>query len=145
MRQRRAQLARDAFSELQAAISNTPPELLQRVREMLSELNRLVERRDSGEDVQPDFEQFMAEFGDLVPGNPANLEELLESLARQLAAARELLDSLTPEQRAKLAELSEALLEDELDLRMELERLAASLASASPGPAAQPALRPRAR
>ena len=60
---------------------------------MLTALNRLVERRDAGEDVQPDFEQFMAEFGDLVPGNPANLEELLESLARQLAAARELLES----------------------------------------------------
>ena len=103
------------------------------LREMLSELNRLVERRDAGEDVQPDFEQFMDRYGDLVPGNPANLDELLESLARQLAAASELLESLTPEQRAKLAELSEALLEDDLDLRMELERLAASLASASPG------------
>ena len=133
VRRRRAQLAKDAFSELQAAISATPPELLQRVREMLTALNRLVEQRDAGEDVQPEFEQFMGEFGDLVPGNPANLEELLESLARQLAAARELLDSLSPEQRAKLAELSEALLEDDLDLRMELERLAASLASASPG------------
>ncbi len=131
VRRRRRQLARDAFSELQAAISNTPPELLERIREMLSALNRLVERRDAGEDVQPDFDQFMAEFGDLVPGNPANLDELLESLARQLAAARELLDSLTPEQRAKLAELSEAMLQDELDLQMELERLAASLAGAS--------------
>ena len=100
---------------------------------MLSALNRLVERRDAGQDVQTRFEQFMAEFGDLIPGNPANLDELLDSLARQMAAARELLDSLTPEQRAKLAELSEALLEDELDLRMELERLAASLAGASPG------------
>lgn len=133
VRRRRAQLAKDAFSELQAAIANTPPELLQRVREMLSALNRLVERRDAGQDVQPDFEQFMAEFGDLIPGNPANLDELLDSLARQMAAARELLDSMTPEQRAKLAELSEALLEDELDLQMELERLAASLAGASPG------------
>jgi uncharacterized protein with von Willebrand factor type A (vWA) domain len=133
VRRRRAQLAKDAFSELQAAISSTPPELLQRVKEMLSALNNLVERRDSGEDVQADFQQFMAEFGDLVPGNPANLEELLESLARQLDAARQLLESLTPEQRAKLAELSEALLEDDLDLRMELERLAASLAGSSPG------------
>ncbi len=131
VRRRRRQLARDAFSELQAAISNTPPEVLERVREMLSALNRMVERRDAGGDVQADFEQFMAEFGDLVPGSPENLEELLESLARQLAAARQLLDSLTPEQRAKLAELSEALLQDELDLRMELERLAASLAGAS--------------
>jgi uncharacterized protein with von Willebrand factor type A (vWA) domain len=100
---------------------------------MLSELNRMVERRDAGEDVQADFERFMSEYGDLVPGNPANLDELLESLARQLAAARELLESLSPEQRAKLSELSEALLEGDADLRMELERLAAALANASGG------------
>ncbi len=131
VRQRRAQLTRDAFSELQAAISNASPELLRRAKEMLSELNRMVERRDAGEDVQADFERFMDQYGDLVPGNPANLDELLESLARQLAAARELLESLTPEQRAKLSELSEALLEGDADLRMELERLAAALASAS--------------
>jgi uncharacterized protein with von Willebrand factor type A (vWA) domain len=131
VRQRRAQLTRDAFSELQAAISNASPELLQRAKEMLSELNRMVERRDAGEDVQADFERFMSQYGDLVPGNPANLDELLDSLARQLAAARELLESLTPEQRAKLSELSEALLEGDADLRMELERLAAVLANAS--------------
>ena len=35
-------------------------------------------------------------------------------MARQLAGARALLESMTPEQRAKLAELSEALLEDDL-------------------------------
>ena len=114
-------------------MSNISPEALRRAREMLSELNNLVERRNAGEDVQADFEQFMSRYGDLIPGDPANLDELLESLASQLAAARELLESLTPEQRAKLAELSEALLEDDLELRMELERLAASLASAAPG------------
>jgi uncharacterized protein with von Willebrand factor type A (vWA) domain len=133
VRRRRAQLTRDAFSELQSAISNISPQALRRAREMLSELNNLVERHRAGEDVQADFEEFMSRYGDIVPGNPANLDELLESLARQLAAARELLESLTPEQRAKLAELSEALLEDDLDLRTELERLAASLAGAVPG------------
>ncbi|HUC15510.1 MAG TPA: hypothetical protein VMS00_13750, partial [Acidimicrobiales bacterium] len=73
VRQRRAQLAREAFSELQTAISNASPAALQRAREMLSELNRLVERRRDGEDVQSDFESFMERFGDLGPGHPSNL------------------------------------------------------------------------
>src|ERR1700677_312250 len=133
VRQRRAQVVREAFSELQTAMSNASPEALQHAREMLSELNRLVERRRDGEDVQADFESFMERFGDLVPGNPSNLDELLENMARQVAAARELLESLTPEQRAKLMELSEALLEGDLELQMELEALAAHLASASAG------------
>ncbi len=133
VRQRRAQLAREAFSELQTAMSNASPAALQHAREMLSELNRLAERRRDGEDVQADFESFMERFGDLVPGHPSNLDELLENMARQVAAARELLESLTPEQRAKLMELSEALLEGDLELQMELESLAAHLASASAG------------
>jgi uncharacterized protein with von Willebrand factor type A (vWA) domain len=133
VRQRRAQLAREAFSEMQTAMSNASPADLQHAREMLSELNRLAERRRDGEDVQADFESFMERFGDLVPGHPASLDELLENMARQVAAARELLESLTPEQRAKLMELSEALLEGDLELQMELESLAAHLASASAG------------
>jgi uncharacterized protein with von Willebrand factor type A (vWA) domain len=133
VRQRRAQLAREAFSELQTAMSNASPEALQHAREMLSELNRLAERRRDGDDVQADFERFMERFGDLVPGKPSNLDELLENMARQIAAARELLESLTPEQRAKLMELSEALLEGDLELQMGLEALAAHLASASAG------------
>ena len=106
VRRRRTKLARNAFSELQAAISNTPPEVLERARQMLAELNRMVERRERGADVQADFDQFMERYGDLVPGHPADLDELLASLARQMAAARALLGSLSPEQRAKLAELS---------------------------------------
>jgi uncharacterized protein with von Willebrand factor type A (vWA) domain len=130
-RQGRAQLTKDAFSELQAAISNASPEALRRAREMLSALNRMIERRQAGEDVQSDFETFMERYGDMVPGNPADLDELLEALARQMATARALLESMTPEQRAKLAELSEALLEDDLDMRMELDRLAANLAGST--------------
>ena len=99
----------------------------------------------------------MERYGDMVPGNPANLDELLEDLARQIATARALLESMTPEQRAKLAELSEALLEDDLDMRMELEWLAANWQRVNwepvPGHDAvartgrrsdQPAVRPRA-
>ena len=124
---RRAQLAREAFSELQTAMSNASPAALQHAREMLSELNRLAERRREGEDVEADFERFMARvLRRPRPGHPANLDELLENMARQVAAAREF-ESLTPEQRAKLMELSEALLEGDLELQMELESLAAHL------------------
>ena len=45
VRRLRAKLARQAFSELRDAISNTPPEALQRARQMLAALNRMVERR----------------------------------------------------------------------------------------------------
>src|ERR1700677_2068716 len=62
VRQRRAQLAREAFSELQTAISNASPEALEHAREMLAELNSLMERRRDGEDAQADFQRVMARF-----------------------------------------------------------------------------------
>lgn len=130
LRRRRSQLAKDAFSEMQAALAKASPEALRRAAQMLSELNQLIERQQAGEDIAADFDQFMQRFGDLVPGRPANLDELLASIAEELAAARALLESMSPEQRAKLAELSEALLEDER-FRAELERLAGNLAGST--------------
>ena len=131
VRARRAELAKDAFSRMQQALSNLRPEDLARMREMLGELNSLAERREAGEDVQADFERFMENYGDLVPGRPETLDELLEAMARQAAAAGALIGSLSPEQRAKLDELSEALLESEQGLLGELARLAAHLGATS--------------
>lgn len=128
VRRRRSQVARDAFGELQSALSQASPEALARSRQMLSELNNLVERQQAGEDVQADFEEFKSRWGDMLPGDRVNLDELMAALAQRMAQAQALLDALTPEQRAKLAELSEALLEGDTTLAAELHRLAANLA-----------------
>ncbi|HTW10504.1 MAG TPA: VWA domain-containing protein [Acidimicrobiales bacterium] len=132
VRRRRGQLARRAFNQVQEAMARATPEQLRRTAEMLAQLNELIEAQRGGRDVQDDFERFMARYGDLVPGHPATLDELLETIAQELAEAQALLGSMTPEQRAKLAELSEALLEDD-GYRSELGRLAANLAAATSG------------
>jgi uncharacterized protein with von Willebrand factor type A (vWA) domain len=131
VRKRRAELGKQAFSSLQQALSNVRPEELARTRQMLEALNSLAERREAGEDVQADFEALMERYGDLVPGHPETLDELLQSLANQMAAARALMESLSPEQRAKLDELSEALFESDEGLLTEIGRLAAHLGTAT--------------
>ena len=132
VRRRRAQLSGDAFAELERAMSTRSPEALARERRMLAELNEMVERQHSGEDVSAEFDRFVQHYSDLVPGRPSSLDQLLQSLAERLAATRALLDSMTPQQRARLAELSEALLDNDLELRMELDRLASHMPLASP-------------
>lgn len=127
VRRRRAEVAREAFQQAQQALASMTPEDLARMRQMLSELNSLVARHEAGEDVEGGFEDFMSRYGDMVPGNPATLQELLETMARQLAAGRELVEQMTPEQRAKLAELMEAMLEGNPALAGELGQLAAHL------------------
>jgi uncharacterized protein with von Willebrand factor type A (vWA) domain len=129
VREKRSRLAQQAFSRMQVAISGASPDALRRAREMLSELNRMVGRREAGEDIEEDFAAFMQRWGDMVPGSPADLDELLAALARQVAETRSLLETMTSAQRAKLAELAEALLESDAALGAEMDRLAATLAA----------------
>ena len=77
-----------------------------------------------GED--PEFEQFMEEFGDFFPENPQNVDELLEQMARRMAAMQAMLNSMTPEQRAQLQQLTDQLLED-MDLQWQMQQLAGNL------------------
>src|SRR5512132_4737675 len=67
----------------------------------------------------------------MFPENPRSLEELVDALARRAAAASRLAASLTPEQRAELAALSESVLGD-LGLQYELDRLGRSLRGRRP-------------
>ncbi|MEZ5251068.1 MAG: hypothetical protein R2713_18170 [Ilumatobacteraceae bacterium] len=74
----------------------------------------------------PQFEQFMEQFGDFFPENPQSLEELLEQMAQRMAAMQAMLNSMTPEQRAQLQQLSDQLLED-MDLRWQMDQLGQNL------------------
>jgi uncharacterized protein with von Willebrand factor type A (vWA) domain len=98
---------------------------------MVADLNAMLEADARGEDTQRAFEEFMERYGDMFPENPRSLEELVDALARRAAAASRLAASLTPEQRAELAALSESVLGD-LGLQYELDRLGRSLRSRRP-------------
>jgi uncharacterized protein with von Willebrand factor type A (vWA) domain len=100
-----------------------------RMKDMMAELNQMLEQRAAGE--EPDFDGFMERHGDFFPENPRTLDELLEVMARRMAAAQAMLNSMTPEQRAQLQSLSDQLLED-MDLRWQVEQLGQNLRQAFP-------------
>jgi uncharacterized protein with von Willebrand factor type A (vWA) domain len=107
------------------------PEDLARFRDMLADLNALIEQRERGQDTQPGFEAFMQRHGELFPDRPRTLDELLEQMAKRMAAMSRLMASLSHEQRRELQQLSEQLLQD-MDLAFEMDRLGANLAGAYP-------------
>ena len=119
------------FRGMRDALAGASPEELQRIRDMLADLNAMLEADARGEDTQRQFEEFMERYGDMFPERPRSLEELVDALARRAAAASRLAASLTPEQRAELAALSESVLGD-LGLQYELDRLGRSLRSRRP-------------
>ncbi len=125
----RQQLLQSHFNQMSEGMSDVSPEQMARMKDMLAELNTMLEQRESGE--EPDFAGFMERFGDFFPGNPKNLDELLEQMARSMAAMQQMLNSMTPEQRAQLQQLSGALLDD-LDLRWQVDELSRNLQRAFP-------------
>ncbi len=128
------------FRNLAQGLGDLSPEDVQRIKDMLAELNAMIEARDRGEHTQRDFDRFMERYGDLFPDGPRNLEELLQGLARRMAAMSRLLASLPPDRRRELDELAQEVLGD-LDLAFEADRLAAHLADLFPGlPWGEPAL-----
>ena len=127
--QLRQQLMQSYFNQMAGAMSNVSPEDMQRMKDMLAELNQMLEQRAAGE--EPDFDGFMERFGDFFPENPQNLDELLEVMAQRMAAMQSMLNSMTPEQRAQLQGLAEQLLDD-MDLRWQMDQLGQNLRSTFP-------------
>jgi uncharacterized protein with von Willebrand factor type A (vWA) domain len=125
----RQQVLDSYVSRMAGAVENMSPQDMARLKDMLAELNQMLEQRARGE--EPDFDGFMSRYGDFFPENPQNLDELLEVLARRMAAMQSLLASMTPEQRAQIAQLAEQLLDD-MDLRWQVDQLGAQLRGAFP-------------
>src|SRR4051794_10133690 len=97
---------RDALQGMQPGASSPEQQAANaRLKDMLADLNQLLDKHARGEDTPEDFEQFMAKHGDLFPGDPHDVDELVDELARQAAAAERLMASLTPQQREELAGL----------------------------------------
>jgi len=119
------------FRGMRDALAGAGSEQVQRLRDMLADLNELLEADARGEDTQERFDEFMRRYGDFFPESPRNLEELIDSLARRAAAASRLMASLSPEQRAELASLAQSALGD-LGLEYELDRLGQSLRQRRP-------------
>lgn len=115
------QVLQQTFQGMQQALADMTPEDLANMRQMLHELNEMLEERARGG--EPDFERFMHKFGHYFGPNINSLDELLDHLARQMAAMQNLLDSMTPEMRAQLQASMEAVLNDP-GIQQELAQLA---------------------
>jgi uncharacterized protein with von Willebrand factor type A (vWA) domain len=124
MDQLRQQLMQQAVDQMSSAVQDMTPQDMQRMKDMMAALNEMIERHQRGED--PQFEQFMEQFGDFFPEDPQSLEELLQQMAQRMAAMQAMLNSMTPEQRAQLQQLSDQLLED-MDLRWQMDQLGQNL------------------
>ncbi len=118
------------FRGMKQALQSAGPEAMQAVKDMLADLNRMLEADARGEDTSQQFADFMEQHGEFFPSNPETLEELVDDLARRAAAQQRLMDSLTPQQRQELGELMDGAMD--ADLASQMAQLGDSLRNARP-------------
>ncbi len=123
----------DAYlGQVAEGVQNMSEQDIAALRDMLADLNLMMEQRQAGIGPSDEmFAEFMERHGRFFPENPANLDELLEVLARRAAAMSRFMASLTPEQRAQMQQLAEELMGD-MDLSFEVSRLNANLRGMMP-------------
>ena len=120
------------FAGLKQALESPDPEAMQRIKDMLADLNDLLAKHARNEDTTDAFADFMAKHGEFFPEQPETIEELIDALARQQAAAQRMLASLSPEQREQLGQLISQALGD-ADLASQMAQLGDNLRALRPG------------
>ncbi|MDV8006465.1 VWA domain-containing protein [Rhodococcus sp. IEGM 1318] len=120
------------FSGMKQALEGATDEDREQIRQMLADLNQLLDAHSRGVDTPEQFAEFMDKHGLYFPDNPRNVEELLDSLAQRAAAAQRLRNSLSQEQRDELDALAQQAFGDP-SLVSELGQLDQYLQSARPG------------
>ncbi len=128
----RRQMLDAGFRQLSEGMQNLSPEDLAAVKDMIADLNVMLEQHAAGlGPSREQFERFMERHGRFFPEQPESFEELLEVMAQRAMAMSRYMASLTPEQRAELAQLMDDLLDD-MDLAFEMDRLGRNLRAVAP-------------
>jgi uncharacterized protein with von Willebrand factor type A (vWA) domain len=92
------------FKDLYNQIANMSPEDLQRMKDMVRDLNQMMQDRMAGK--EPNFDEFMQKHGDLFGDNPPrSLDELIQQMQHQMGQMQSLLDSLPGDLRQQLQDL----------------------------------------
>jgi uncharacterized protein with von Willebrand factor type A (vWA) domain len=113
------------FKDLHQQIANMTPEELERLKQMVRDLNQMLSEQMAGG--EPNFDQFMQQYGDLFGSNPPqSMEELISQMQQQIANMQNLLDSLPPDMRRQLQDLLMDKVGDP-ELQSELSELSANL------------------
>ena len=120
------------FKDLSKGVKDmASPEARAAMKEMMGDPNRMLERHQRGEDVSEEYQQFKEKHQQFFPNAPDTIEEFIDELARRAAAMQRMMQSLSPEQRAELAEAMAQALAD-MDLQSEMASLQENLQALRP-------------
>jgi uncharacterized protein with von Willebrand factor type A (vWA) domain len=123
------QMTQQTFQGMQQALSQMTPDDLAEMRQMMQELNEMLEAHRRGED--PNFQEFMHRWGHFFGPGLNSLEDLIQRMQQQMGAMRQLMQSMSAEQRGELQSLMQAAMQDD-GLREQMSRLGENLGAMIP-------------
>jgi uncharacterized protein with von Willebrand factor type A (vWA) domain len=118
------------FQQSKEMMGRPDSEELARMRDMMDALSTMIEQDRRGEDLDPNFDDFMEKFGDFFPG-AENLEDVVRMMAERAAAAEAMFNSLSAEQQGELRSLFDEMMQN-MELNFSMNRLVSNLRQATP-------------
>jgi uncharacterized protein with von Willebrand factor type A (vWA) domain len=123
------QMLQQAFQGMEQALSNMTPEDLAETRQMMQELNEMLERQQRGEN--PNFDEFMHRWGHNFGPDVKSLDDLMDRMQQQMGAMQQLMQSMSPDQQQQLQGMMQAAMQDE-GIREQMQRLGQNLGQMMP-------------
>lgn len=125
MDQLRQAMTQSFFKDIQNMVDQMSEGDIQRMKDMVKDLNDMLVKKIAGED--PGFDEFMDKYGDMFGDDPPkNLDDLLEQMQQQMAATQSLFNSMSPDQQQQLQDMMQGKFGDP-ELEAELAKLAKEL------------------
>ena len=108
------------------------PKAMEEMREMMRDLNQLMrDRADGKPNEQSRFNDFMQKHGHHFPPGIQDMDQLMEHLQKQMQYVENMLNSMSPQQRAELEEAMMQVMQDP-GLQAEMNELAMHLSQMMP-------------
>ncbi len=123
------QVMQQYFQGMKDSLQNLDPEQIQRMKDMLRDLNQMLRDRMQGK--EPKFQEFMDKYSDFFEPGLENLDQLLESLQRRMAQMQSLLDSMPGDMRQSLEQMIQQMFGDP-EMQGQMAELMANLEALLP-------------
>lgn len=119
----RQQMMQQFSRQMQQSMQSMTPEDMQRLREMVQDINKTMEAKAQGRD--PKFDDFKQKYGDIFP-DVNSLEELMRQLQERRMQMENLLNSMPGDMRQSLRDMLQQMLQDDR-LNADLAKMAQQL------------------
>ena len=97
---------------MKSSMQGMTPQDMQAMREMVQDLNKMLQSKMQGEPTDQQFKDFMDKWGPTFGNNPPkDLDELIDQFQEHINQAQSLMDSMPEDARRQMRELMESLMD----------------------------------